>query len=214
MTTAMPRTDGVTTALVIRNHIHRYGLEGMLGSLDVISAVFSYPTIQGATEAATSNILDVLFTSILDLDGPAATDVLDRLRERGVRVLVLVGPADRLEPALASRVHGFVDHAALHLGALREAVLDVGANRFHFSPSIVQRLLSPAPPAQRVELTARELQVLTLVADGLSNKEAARGLGISENGVKRLMSTVLAKLNSPNRTLAVVRALEVGLLRR
>jgi DNA-binding CsgD family transcriptional regulator len=39
-------------------------------------------------------------------------------------------------------------------------------------------------------------------------------LGISENGVKRLMGNILAKLNSPNRTLAVVRALETGLLRK
>lgn len=50
------------------------------------------------------------------------------------------------------------------------------------------------------------------MAEGLSNKQAARRLQISEHGVKRLVGNVLAKLNCPNRTLAVVRAIEDGLL--
>ncbi|MFK0156900.1 response regulator transcription factor [Streptomyces sp. NPDC090499] len=61
-------------------------------------------------------------------------------------------------------------------------------------------------------LTPRELQVLRLVAQGLSNKQVSRQLQISEHGVKQLVGNVLAKLNCPNRTLAVVRAMEDGLL--
>jgi DNA-binding NarL/FixJ family response regulator len=205
--------DGVTAALVVRNDIHRFGLEGMLRSLDVVSGIESYPTIPCAVDETAPRPFDVLLTSVRELDALAGPEPLDRLRERGARVLALAGPADRLEPAWASRVHGIVDQTALHLDALREAILDVGSNRFHVPPSLVQRLLSPAGPGSGAALTARELQLLRLVADGLSNKQAARDLGISENGVKRLMSTVMAKLNSPNRTLAVVRAMEVGLLK-
>jgi DNA-binding NarL/FixJ family response regulator len=95
---------------------------------------------------------------------------------------------------------------------LREAVVDVAADRFHVSASLARRLLEPSAPGPGITLTARELQVLRLVSAGQSNKQAARSLGISENGIKRLMGNILAKLNSPNRTLAVVRALELGLL--
>ncbi|MFI8951791.1 response regulator transcription factor [Streptomyces sp. NPDC053750] len=89
------------------------------------------------------------------------------------------------------------------------------------SATLVRRALrqtQPAPADVRpwgppgALLTPRELEVLHLVAEGLSNKQAARRLQISEHGVKRLVGNVLARLNCPNRTLAVVRAMEDGLL--
>lgn len=61
-------------------------------------------------------------------------------------------------------------------------------------------------------LTPRERQALKLLADGLSNKQIARRLGISEHGAKRHVGNVLAKLNCPNRTVAVTVALNHGLL--
>jgi DNA-binding NarL/FixJ family response regulator len=72
---------------------------------------------------------------------------------------------------------------------------------------------SPQPAgAEGAALTARELEVLQLVAQGLSNKQVSRELQISEHGVKRHVGCVLTKPNCPDRTLAVVRALEDGLL--
>ncbi|MCI4066752.1 LuxR C-terminal-related transcriptional regulator [Micromonospora sp. R77] len=61
-------------------------------------------------------------------------------------------------------------------------------------------------------LTPRERQALKLLAEGLSNKQIARRLGISEHGAKRHVGNVLAKLNCPNRTVAVTVALNHGLL--
>lgn len=61
-------------------------------------------------------------------------------------------------------------------------------------------------------LTPRELQVLTFLADGLSNKQIARRISISEHGVKRHVANVLAKLNCPNRTHAVSCAIQGGIL--
>jgi len=61
-------------------------------------------------------------------------------------------------------------------------------------------------------LTVREREVLDLLSQGLSNKQIARRLTISEHGVKRHVTNLLAKLNAPNRTLAVAVALQQGLL--
>ncbi|MFF9404727.1 LuxR C-terminal-related transcriptional regulator [Streptomyces anandii] len=211
----MPETDrGVTVALAVRNDIHRYGLEGMLRSLDVVSGTFSYPTVADAADAASALSLDLLLTSAAELRETTDRSAAQVLRKHGVRLVVLVGPDEKVDAAWAPYTDGFVDRSALHLKLLREAIVDVGADRFHVSAGLARRVFAPGHGAQGVALTPRELQVLELVAGGLSNKQAARSLGISENGVKRLMGSILAKLNSPNRTLAVVRALETGLLRK
>ena len=55
-------------------------------------------------------------------------------------------------------------------------------------------------------------QALVLLAKGMSNKQIARRLNISEHGAKRHVANVLAKLNCPNRTLAVALALRHGLV--
>ena len=67
-------------------------------------------------------------------------------------------------------------------------------------------------PNRNVRLTAREHETLLLLADGLSNKQIARRLGISTHGAKRLVGAVLLKLGSPNRTAAVVTAMKVGIV--
>ena len=60
--------------------------------------------------------------------------------------------------------------------------------------------------------TPREQEALSLLAAGMSNKEIADNMGISEHGAKRHVGRLLAKLNCPNRTLAVTSALRLGLL--
>lgn len=66
---------------------------------------------------------------------------------------------------------------------------------------------------QRLDnLTPREQQALSLLVDGLSNKQIAKELRISHHGAKRLVANVLAKLNCPNRTLAVAVALRDNII--
>jgi len=69
------------------------------------------------------------------------------------------------------------------------------------------------PDAQRtLGLSAREMDVLTLIADGLSNKEIATRLNVSPNTVKTHVARVLEKLEVSRRTAALARARELGLL--
>lgn len=113
----------------------------------------------------------------------------------GVRgLLPRVGDATALPVALAAVAHGLL-------------VLD---------PQVVEGLSRRAPPdaieAPVEPLTARELEVLRGLGDGLANKEIARRLAISEHTVKFHVNAVLGKLGAQSRTEAVVRATRAGLI--
>lgn len=71
---------------------------------------------------------------------------------------------------------------------------------------------SPAVPNQVEPLTHRELEVLQLLAEGLTNKEIAQRLTISEHTVKFHVNAILAKLGAATRTEAVVHAARLGIV--
>jgi DNA-binding NarL/FixJ family response regulator len=90
-----------------------------------------------------------------------------------------------------------------------------------FAPSVTRRLIerfvdsapAAAPPANLEQLTAREQEVLRLVARGLSNAEIAAELVVSEHTTKTHVASILQKLDLRNRVQAVVFAYETGLTR-
>jgi DNA-binding NarL/FixJ family response regulator len=104
---------------------------------------------------------------------------------------------------------------------LVDAVRVVAAGEALLAPTVTRRLLdhfasmlpSPRPPAELARLTERELEILTLLADGLSNAELAELLFLSETTVKTHVSSVLRKLGLRDRVQAVVLAYKAGLAR-
>jgi DNA-binding NarL/FixJ family response regulator len=104
---------------------------------------------------------------------------------------------------------------------LAEAVRTVAAGETLLAPTVTRRLIErfmrrPAPGEQRperlAELSDRELEVLRLVAQGLSNREIAATLFVSEATVKTHVTRVLSKLELRDRVQAVVLAYECGLV--
>lgn len=69
---------------------------------------------------------------------------------------------------------------------------------------------APAPP--QADLTERETEILRLMAGGFSNREIADSLSVAEGTVKNHVSNILAKLNVRDRTRAVLRGLELGVI--
>jgi DNA-binding NarL/FixJ family response regulator len=103
---------------------------------------------------------------------------------------------------------------------LLTAIRTVAGGEALLSPAITKRVIKqfariphPAPPRELDELTERELEVLRLIARGLSNAEIGRELYISDTTVKTHITHILQKLNLRDRVQAVVLAHETGLLR-
>ena len=101
------------------------------------------------------------------------------------------------------------------------AIRVVAAGGSLFAPTVTRRLIEEfarrartlEPPAALEELTPRELEVLRLVARGLSNAEIAAELVVSEHTTKTHVASVLSKLGLRNRVQAVVLAYETGLVK-
>ena len=156
------------------------------------------------------------------LDGLAATRrIMDRPGS-SARVIVLTtfDLDEYVYEALRAGASGFIlKHApeAQLLAAIRVVMTGAGL----FAPSVTRRLIEEfarsRPPFERPPslaiLSARELQVLTLIARGLSNQQIADALVISEHTVKTHVTHILEKLDLRDRTQAVVAAYEAGLIR-
>ncbi len=203
--------------LIIREDIRRYSVEGMFRSLDLPVTAQFVTDIGDLSEFYNAQLI-ISSGNALE---PVCDEIAEKLRAHNVHVLILVDSADIVEPSWIDHANGLLDWADLRPETLREAILDVEAGRFHVSATLARRSVTAADQsgdettskrASMVALTAREQQVLRLIADGQSNRQVARSLNISEHGVKRAVGIILAKLNCPNRTLAVVRAIELGLL--
>ncbi|MEU5964249.1 response regulator transcription factor [Micromonospora parva] len=139
------------------------------------------------------------------VDGITATSriLADRPTTR-ILVLTTFGDDDHLYPALTAGACGFLlkDAPPTELldGIRRAAVGDSP-----FSPEVLRRLVQravharPDPPPALPGLTARERDVLDLVAEGLSNTEIADRLHIGVTTVKTHITSLMAKTDSPNR---------------
>lgn len=153
------------------------------------------------------------------MDGIEATrEITTHSGETRVIVLTTFDVDDYVYGALRAGASGFLLKDA-DGDQLVDAIRIVAAGDALIAPSVTRRLISEfaqRPEAQTVrgldELTAREIEVLGLVARGLSNAEIAEALFVSETTVKTHVSHVLTKLGLRDRVQAVVAAYESGLV--
>jgi NarL family two-component system response regulator LiaR len=139
--------------------------------------------------------------------------------DASARILVLTSFAedDKVFPAIKAGALGYLLKDASP-SELLQAIRDVYRGEPSMHPTIARKLMRelrrPAelPPTEE-PLTERELEVLQLVARGLSNQEIADELVVSERTVRTHVSNILGKLHLANRTQAALYALREGLAR-
>jgi two-component system NarL family response regulator len=144
------------------------------------------------------------------LDGVAAITTI-RSQHAAARILVLTtfdGDEDIFR-GLAAGARGYLLKDAGR-AALLEAIRAVHAGKTHVPPDVAVRL---AGRWGNPQLTARELDVMRLLAQGMSNGEIGRALVIAEGTVKVHVNSILTKLGAADRTQAVTIALRRGIIR-
>lgn len=151
-----------------------------------------------------------------DLLLPGGIDGIETTRRAlvarpALKVIALTASLDeaRMMGVLRAGAVGYVRKDA-EPETLLAAVRAVGRGKTFIDPSVSSHLLRGQAPAE--EITSRERDVLRLLAHGLSNKEIANALSISDETVKTHVGSLLAKLQVENRQQALVQALKMGLV--
>lgn len=201
------------TVLIVDDHpVVRQGLRVLLDVHDGIEVAGEAADGEQALALAAELAPDVILLD-LKLPGMDGIAVLGELRARGIgaRVLVLTSGNDPAQVSLALRsgAAGFL-YKDVDPDALVRAIRAVNDGNMLLAPGVAGLLLPPGGggriPGGIGALTAREHEVLDQIAHGLSNREIARLLHVSEKTVKTHVSAVLAKLGVQDRTQAALYA--------
>ncbi len=154
------------------------------------------------------------------MDGIEATREICARTAAKVLVLTTFDVDEHVYDALRAGANGFL-LKDIRRAELVEAVRVVAAGDALLAPTVTRRLINDLlrrprvalrPAARLGELTSREVEILRLVAQGLSNAELAQALQVSEHTIKTHVSNVLAKLGLRDRVQAVVYAYQSGLI--
>ncbi|MCX5156181.1 MULTISPECIES: response regulator transcription factor [unclassified Streptomyces] len=158
---------------------------------------------------------------LMDVKMPVTDGIeaLRRLREAAnpARVLIVTSFTEQrtVVPALRAGAAGYV-YKDIDPEALAGAIRSVHAGHVLLQPEVAQALLAQdgqgAASSRPGSLTDREREVLSLIADGRSNREIARALVLSEKTVKTHVSNILMKLDLSDRTQAALWAVRHGIV--
>ena len=204
--------------LIADDHaVVRYGLRALIESEPSMEVVG-----EAADGISTVTLAEALQPGVLLLDllmpGKHGVQVIEELAETApdVRVLVLTSfvEDEQLFPALRAGAFGYLLKES-GPEELLQAIRDVAEGKSPLDPAVARRVLQglsqpPAADAEK-ELTDREAEVLSLVAQGQSNKAIASELNLSERTVRSYVSSILSKLHVSSRTQAALYALRTGL---
>jgi DNA-binding NarL/FixJ family response regulator len=212
----------IRVAIVDDHQLVREGLAALVASMPGISVVGQAGDGATGVELLASALPDV---ALVDLSMPVkdGLGVLLGLRERGVttRVIILTTFDDDMAMLKATSLGacGFL-LKDLSRGDLEAAIRAVHGGERVFRPTVTSTIRNVVRPKRRdtdrgeaiPPLTGREQEVLRLMAGGLGNKEIAFALGLSEGTVKNHVSVILDKFCAPDRTRAVLKAIERGMV--
>jgi DNA-binding NarL/FixJ family response regulator len=204
-------SDRPITVVIADDHpVVRQGLAVLLDVQDDIELVGEANDGHEAVRLTALHVPDVLLLD-LKLPGLDGLGVLAELRARGVRtrVLVLTSAAGPTSPALALQAGaaGFL-YKDVDPDALVRAIRSVHDGHTVLAADAAGLVAArPTSDTRGIgSLTSRERDVLALLADGRSNREIARMLGVAEKTVKAHVSAILAKLGVADRTQAALLA--------
>jgi DNA-binding NarL/FixJ family response regulator len=210
--------DKTIRVLLVDDHqVVRRGLRTFLevqGDIEVVGEA-----ADGAEGVARTEELrpDVVLMDV-KMPGTDGIEALRKLRELAnpAKVLIVTSFTEQrtVVPALRAGAAGYV-YKDVDPEALAGAIRSVHAGHVLLQPEVANALLAQEAPTggqgRNTSLTDREREVLSLIADGRSNREIARALVLSEKTVKTHVSNILMKLDLADRTQAALWAVRHGI---
>ncbi|MBW6466728.1 MAG: response regulator transcription factor [Brevefilum sp.] len=209
--------------LIVDDHeVVRQGLKAYLDAQPDFKVVGEASSGEDAVRLASDYLPDVVLMDLV-MSGMGGVQATRRVKDATPRTQIVV---------LTSYHQDEFIFPALQAGAISYVLKDVGMNDLVdairkaaqgeavLHPRVAERVIHEINGAKRAvynpftELTNREMEILRLIARGLSNSEIADDLVISENTVKGHVSNILSKLHLADRTQAAVFAWEQGLVHR
>jgi two-component system NarL family response regulator len=198
--------------LIVDDHpVVRAGLTSMLGTQPNLEVIGSSSSGEEAIEMVRRSDPDVLLLD-LRMPGMNGVDTLHALMRIGTSVRAIVLTSFETDEDIYRAFQAGAQGYLLKDTSLREmveAITTVYAGKRHVPSHIASRL---AERMMRTELTARELEILKILAKGPTNKEIAQVLGISDNTVRNHVNSIIEKLEVSDRTEAATTAIQRGLI--
>jgi two-component system, NarL family, response regulator LiaR len=215
-------SDPITVLLVDDHELVRRGVRAFLETRPDITVVAEAGSGEEAVRLAAEHAPDVALMDLImpGMDGVEATRLLTARSPRtSVVMLTSYHDDEHVFPAIRA---GALSYVLKEVGPeeLADAVRKAAAGEAVLHPRVAARVVRELHGARRDEpnafreLSDRELEVLKLIAEGLSNAEIASRLYVSEKTIKSHVSNILGKLHLADRTQAAVFAWRQGVVRR
>lgn len=209
----------IRVGLVDDQTLVRSGIRGLLDLTDDIRVVAEAADVDAARAMLATHALDVL---LLDVRMPGC-DGIDLLRRQSAALppTIMLTTFDDdavLFEAMRLGARGFL-LKDISLERLADGLRAVAGGATLFRPGMTERVRASyqrthgaTAAAGAAGLTRREIEILALMAGGLSNAEIGAALGVSEGTVKNHVSSILSKLGVRDRVRAVLRGIELELV--
>lgn len=212
----MSESPAIKVLLVDDHNVVRSGLAAFLMAFDDLELVGEANNGQEAVRKVKELSPDVILMDLVmpEMDGAEATaEIMELDPDLKVIALTSFKEKDLIERVMEA---GAIGYLLKNVGAdeLAEAIRDAYEGKPTLAPEAAQALIQKTrkPKNQIEELTPRELEVLELMGEGLTNPQIAQELVISNSTVKFHVSSILGKLHVESRTEAVVYAMKHDLI--
>lgn len=206
----------IKVALVDDQQLVREGIAGLLSLSGKTDILWQAANGAEALEKMQTIEVDILLADIRMpiMDG---ITLVKNLRERGITTPVMMlttfDDAELFTQSLKAGANGFL-LKDVSLEKLVHSIESLVAGGFLTDSAMLQKWqqLGAQTSFAPIHLTEREMQILRLLAGGFSNKEIVRAVFLAEGTVRNHVSNILAKLECRDRTQAVLKAIELGLV--
>ncbi|HEX4130808.1 MAG TPA: response regulator transcription factor [Pirellulales bacterium] len=208
---AAPVQEVIRVVCVDDHPLVRKGIASILGNERDMKLVAEAGNGREALDVVRRHKPDVILMDLRmpELDGIAAVKrIRAEMPEAKIIALTSFDGDQDIYRALEAGVRGYLLKETVHSEVLN-AIRQVHSGKRLISPEVAERLSEYFP---QVPLTPREIEVLTLVAQGLANKEIAAKLGKASGTVKIHVQNIIAKLGATDRTHAVTIAMQRGII--